>query len=155
MRGWESSWNLNDLDSVLNDGLKPLKLSGINVPYLYFGGFRNMFSWHCEDLNMCSINYHHFGKPKFWYAIDKTDHKKFKKLLNKLFPKSRKKCDEYIRHKLTVVNPYVIKKLDPSIGIKKFKQEPGQFILTMCGGFHMGFNAGFNINEAVNFCVPE
>lgn len=30
-------------------------------------------------------------------------------------------------------------------------QLPGQFIITLPSGYHCGFNAGFNTNEAVNF----
>lgn len=30
-------------------------------------------------------------------------------------------------------------------------QRPGEFIITLTNGYHTGFNAGFNTNEAVNF----
>ena len=34
-------------------------------------------------------------------------------------------------------------------------QRPGEFIITLSSAYHSGFNFGFNIAEAVNFCTPE
>ena len=34
-------------------------------------------------------------------------------------------------------------------------QRPGEFIVTLSSAYHTGFNFGFNIAEAVNFCTPE
>lgn len=67
----ETPWNLRNLDSCLQDGLGKTTLDGINAPYLYFGNFRSMFAWHVEDLNLASINFQHYGKPKYWYGISK------------------------------------------------------------------------------------
>ncbi len=48
----------------LSDGLNNLKVSGVNDPYLYVGSYKSMFGWHIEDLDLCSINFLHEGKPK-------------------------------------------------------------------------------------------
>lgn len=62
-------WNLSELDTILTEGLSN-RLSGINVPYLYVGGWKTMFGWHKEDYDLYSINYLHYGAPKVWYSID-------------------------------------------------------------------------------------
>ena len=62
-------WNLKNLKTCLKDGLGDATLDGINSPFLYFGSFRSMFAWHMEDYNMASLNFQHYGKPKFWYSI--------------------------------------------------------------------------------------
>jgi jumonji domain-containing protein 2 len=64
-------WNLRKLGTCLQDGLGKTTLDGINTPYLYFGNFRSMFAWHVEDLNLGSINFQHYGKPKYWYGVSK------------------------------------------------------------------------------------
>ena len=64
-------WNVAHLDSALSRLLPSSKngLPGVNTPYLYFGMWRATFAWHVEDMDLFSINYIHFGAPKFWYAI--------------------------------------------------------------------------------------
>lgn len=76
-RNSKYAWDLNNLPSILKEGLGSTKLSGITEPYLYIGGYGTMFGWHVEDLNLPSINYNHHGAPKFWYSIGRKDYKKF------------------------------------------------------------------------------
>lgn len=64
-------WNVAHLPSFLSRILPSSSkgLPGVNLPYLYFGMWRATFAWHVEDMDLFSINYIHFGAPKFWYAV--------------------------------------------------------------------------------------
>ncbi len=64
-------WNIGHLESALTRLLPSSSqgLPGVNTPYLYWGMWRASFAWHVEDMDLFSINYIHFGAPKFWYAI--------------------------------------------------------------------------------------
>jgi jumonji domain-containing protein 2 len=114
-----------------------------------------MFGWHVEDLNMASINFNHYGAPKFWYHISRQDFRKFESLVKDLFPEEFIKCSQFLRHKTVFINPYLIKELRPKIKIKKTVQYPGEFIITLNSAYHSGFNCGFNIAESVNFATPD
>lgn len=77
-------------------------------PYVYVGSWKSMFGWHKEDMDLYSINYVHHGQSKFWYGVDLRDNEKFENFMHKAFPESLKKCDEFIRHKTTLVQPKVL-----------------------------------------------
>ena len=148
-------WNLAELSTVLNDGLGNSKIYGINEPYFYFGAWRTTFAWHTEDLNLPAINFLHYGKPKFWYSIGRHDGHLLEEVVKKYMNDSFAKCAEHMRHKTTLVNPYILKKLCPEITIHKQIQREGEFIINFPGCYHAGFNWGFNIAEAVNFGVHK
>ena len=148
-------WNQNELHTILNDGLGATKIYGINDPYFYFGAWRTVFAWHTEDLNLPSINFLHYGKPKFWYTVGRHHGHILDEVAKKYFPESFAKCDEHMRHKTTMINPYVLRKLYPEIRLNKVIQREGEFVITFPGSYHSGFNFGFNIAEAVNFGVDK
>jgi len=129
-------------------------LAGINLPYLYFGMWKAMFSWHTEDMDLYSINYLHFGKPKRWYCIPPTQGEKFERVAATYFPALRKDCKAFLRHKTTMINPFVLAKQD-GITVNTCVQEAGQFMITFPYSYHSGFNHGFNCAEAVNFAQPD
>jgi hypothetical protein len=81
-----TTWNVSKLENLLDCLGK--KLPGVNTAYLYLGMWKSTFSWHLEDMDLYSINYIHFGAPKQWYSISKTDKAKFEQVMRSmsLFP---------------------------------------------------------------------
>ena len=148
-------WNINHLGSILdyvNDDYK-MSIDGVNTAYLYFGMWKTTFAWHCEDMNLYSINLLHFGMPKTWYSISPKYGKKFEQLANALFIKSQGVCDAFLRHKMTIINPKLLDEY--KIPYDKITQEPGQIMITFPYGYHSGFNHGFNCAESTNFATPR
>lgn len=80
-----TSWNVAHLENLLDCLGK--KLPGVNTAYLYLGMWRSTFAWHLEDMDLYSINYIHFGAPKQWYSISRSDKAKFEEVMkSKLSP---------------------------------------------------------------------
>jgi JmjC domain, hydroxylase len=145
-----SGWSLAKLDSclhVLSD------IPGVTSPYLYAGMWATVFCAHAEDMNLLSINYLHAGQPKLWYAIAEPDAARFVSLAEHHYIHQLKKCKEFLRHKRCLLSPAILKKA--GIRYQTAIQYPGDAIITFPGGYHFGFNAGFNMAEATNFGVPE
>ena len=76
-----------------------------------------------EDLNMASINFHHFGAPKFWYGISRSDYKKFENFVKTRMPEKFIECNEVLRHKTTLINPYILKSMCPDLKIIKYSKK--------------------------------
>jgi hypothetical protein len=120
---------------------------------VYVGTWKAMFGWHKEDMDLYSINYLHTGQPKFWYSIDLGSHDDFEAYVRSNFKEQFKQCPEYLRHKTTLIYPENL--LRVGIKMKKIVQRPGEFVVARAKGYHSGFNAGYNIAEAVNFALPS
>jgi len=146
-------WNLAELQSDLKVGLGNHKLAGVVTPYLYVGAWKTLFAWHCEDLNLPAINYLHFGKPKFWYAIDPADADKFEAFASRCFPDAAAACPEFLRHKCSLISPYLL--LKQGIHITKTVQREREFIIVFERVYHAGFNFGYNAAESVNFALEN
>lgn len=127
------------------------QISGITIPWYYFGMLFSTFCWHTEDLYLYSLNYLHDGKPKIWYGISSKDKEKMDDFIkNKYFAILIKKPD--LIHSLTVhIDPKELK----AAGINVFRvvQNPGEIILTLPKAYHTGFSTGINMAEAVNLSV--
>lgn len=105
-------WNINKLGSILDDLKDECKLTieGVNTAYLYFGMWKASFAWHTEDMDLYSINYLHFGKPKSWYVVPPEHGKRLERLAGGFFPNNTRECPAFLRHKMTIISPRILNK---------------------------------------------
>uniref|UniRef100_A0A1Q3F818 [histone H3]-trimethyl-L-lysine(9) demethylase n=1 Tax=Culex tarsalis TaxID=7177 RepID=A0A1Q3F818_CULTA len=148
-------WNINRLGTILDYVNQDygISIDGVNTAYLYFGMWKTTFAWHTEDMDLYSINYLHFGAPKTWYAVPPEHGRKLEKLANSCFPASFKTCAAYLRHKMTLISPPILKQ--HNIPFDKITQEQNEIMITFPFGYHAGFNHGFNCAESTNFAMPR
>ncbi|XP_075901294.1 lysine (K)-specific demethylase 4A, a isoform X2 [Nelusetta ayraudi] len=150
-----NEWNIGRLNTILDtvESESGIKIKGVNTPYLYFGMWKSAFAWHTEDMDLYSINYLHFGEPKSWYVVPPEHGKRLERLAKGFFPGNAQSCEAFLRHKMTLISPSILKKY--GIPFEKVIQEAGQFIVTFPFGYHAGFNHGFNCAESTNFATQR
>ncbi|KAF5909391.1 lysine-specific demethylase 4A isoform X2, partial [Clarias magur] len=150
-----SEWNIGHLNTILDTVEKErgIKIKGVNTPSLYFGMWKSTFAWHTEDMDLYSINYLHFGEPKSWYVVPPEHGKRLERLAKGFFPGSARSCEAFLRHKMTLISPSILRKY--GIPLEKVAQEAGQFIVTFPYAYHAGFNHGFNCAESTNFATQR
>ncbi|XP_050325076.1 AF4/FMR2 family member lilli-like isoform X3 [Bactrocera neohumeralis] len=151
----QDSWNINRLGTILDFVNEDygIQIDGVNTAYLYFGMWKTTFAWHTEDMDLYSINYLHFGAPKTWYVVPPEHGRKLEKVANQYFPASYQNCNAYLRHKMTLISPQVLKQHD--VPVSKITQEAGEIMITFPFGYHAGFNHGFNCAESTNFAMER
>ncbi|KAK0532884.1 hypothetical protein OC834_002453 [Tilletia horrida] len=138
------------LPSAIDEG-SASAIAGVTTPYLYFGMWKATFSWHVEDMDLCSINYIHFGAPKQWYAIPQKDRARFETAMAAAYPSDARRCNQFLRHKAYLVSPSRLASIHPL----KMVQHAGEIVLTFPYGYHSGFNLGFNCAESTNFALDD
>ncbi|XP_044762733.1 uncharacterized protein LOC123319837 [Coccinella septempunctata] len=150
-----NEWNINRLGTILDYVNEDygISIEGVNTAYLYFGMWKTTFAWHTEDMDLYSINYLHFGAPKTWYAVPPEHGRRLERLANGFFPGSYKTCNAFLRHKMTLISPQILKQY--SIPYNKITQEAGEIMITFPYGYHAGFNHGFNCAESTNFACER
>ncbi|KAM6963088.1 lysine-specific demethylase 4A-like [Aplochiton taeniatus] len=150
-----TEWNIGHLNTILDtvEQESGIKIKGVNTAYLYFGMWKSTFAWHTEDMDLYSINYLHFGEPKSWYVVPPDHGKRLERLAKGFFPGNAQSCEAFLRHKMTLISPSILKKY--GIPFEKVTQEAGQFIVTFPFGYHAGFNHGFNCAESTNFATQR
>ena len=89
---------------------------------------------------------------KWWYIIPPEHGTKLEQLVES-FTYIKCSSGASLRHKSTLVDPSVLSKW--GIPYTLVEQKAGEFIITFPFAYHMGFNAGFNCAEAVNFATPR
>ncbi|CAG5864119.1 unnamed protein product [Menidia menidia] len=146
-------WNIGHLNTLLDmvEQECGIVIEGVNTPYLYFGMWKTTFAWHTEDMDLYSINYLHFGQSKSWYSVPPEHGKRLERLAQGFFPGSSQGCDAFLRHKMTLISPSILKKY--GIPFDRITQNEGEFMVTFPYGYHAGFNHGFNCAESTNFAT--
>ncbi|XP_072246300.1 lysine-specific demethylase 4A isoform X2 [Leuresthes tenuis] len=150
-----TEWNVGHLNTILDtvQSESGIKIKGVTTPYLYFGMWKSAFAWHTEDMDLYSINYLHYGEPKSWYVVPPEHGRRLERLAKGFFPGNAQSCEAFLRHKMTLISPSILKKY--GIPFDKVTQEAGQFIVTFPFGYHAGFNHGFNCAESTNFAMQR
>ncbi|KFD47621.1 hypothetical protein M514_11484 [Trichuris suis] len=144
-------WNINRLGTIL-DLVKTTdrkKIEGVTTPYLYFGMWRATFAWHTEDMDLHSINYLHFGHPKFWYVVSPEHGARFEHLVATMFPHTARACGAFMRHKTIAMAPHILR--EHGIPYSTVIHKAGEFMITFPYAYHCGFNVGYNCAESTNF----
>ena len=139
-------WRLDSFSYLFDTLTSPVP--GVTSPFVYFGSPESGFLLNTEDLDLHFISYLHSGKPKIWYIIHKSSVNNLLALVDQVHPDDPS-CINVPSHKDLLSTPYFLKK--KSISFDTIIQEPGQFVVSLPRCFHMGFNLGNNIAEAVNF----
>lgn len=153
----ETWWNLNNISSCPGSVLRHVKckITGINIPWLYFGCLFSTFCWHNEDNYLYSINYHHSGAPKQWYGVPGTrkDADGLERIFKNNLSMKMKEVPDLLHHITTMFSPRLLQQAN--IPVYKLLQHPGEFVVTFPRAFHGGFSMGPNIGEAVNFATSD
>jgi histone demethylase JARID1 len=63
------------------------------------------FCWHFEDLMLFSLNYHHYGQPKVWYAVPHSHQEKFEKAAKQKVALLFKKDPNILLDIVTMISP--------------------------------------------------
>uniref|UniRef100_A0A2K6URS5 [histone H3]-trimethyl-L-lysine(9) demethylase n=1 Tax=Saimiri boliviensis boliviensis TaxID=39432 RepID=A0A2K6URS5_SAIBB len=85
------------------------------------------------------------------YSVPPEHGKRLERLAKGFFPGSAQSCEAFLRHKMTLISPLMLKKY--GIPFDKVTQEAGEFMITFPYGYHAGFNHGFNCAESTNFAT--
>ncbi|KAI3626144.1 hypothetical protein CBS9595_001505 [Malassezia furfur] len=150
-----SGWNMNNLPILPASLLRYIKseISGMTVPWIYIGMMFSAFCWHNEDHYTYSVNYQHWGATKTWYGVPGADADKFEAAMQRIAPELFEACPDLLLQLVTMMSPALAKRE----GVRTYacNQRPNEFVLTFPKAYHSGFNHGFNLNEAVNFALPD
>lgn len=145
-----SGWNLNNFSRLPGSVLsfESGDISGVLVPWLYVGMCFSSFCWHVEDHHLYSLNYLHWGDPKFWYGVPGSDASKLEDAMRKHLPDLFEEQPDLLHELVTQLSPSVLK--SEGVPVYRAVQHSGEFVLTFPRAYHSGFNCGFNCAEAVN-----
>ncbi|KAA1116707.1 hypothetical protein PGT21_023376 [Puccinia graminis f. sp. tritici] len=148
-------WNLNNLPIAPGSLLRFIKsdVAGMTQPWIYVGMLFSTFAWHKEDHYTYSINYHHWGDTKTWYGVPGEEDTKLEEAMKTAAPELFEQQPDLMFQLVTLMSPARLGRA----GVQTYvcDQRPNEFVITCPRSYHSGFNHGLNLNEAVNFCLPD
>lgn len=105
-----STWNLNNVPSAPGSILKYVTspITGINVPWLYYGMLFASFCWHNEDNYFYSINYNHYGAVKQWYGCPGSAAEAFEKVSKEFLLGLFIESPDILHHMTTQISPRLL-----------------------------------------------
>lgn len=150
-----SGWNLNNLPILHGSLLRYIRseISGMTAPWIYIGMMFSAFCWHNEDHYTYSINYQHFGATKTWYGVPGAHAEAFESAMERIAPELFAACPDLLLQLVTMMSPELAKR--EGVRMYACNQHPNEFVVTYPKAYHSGLNHGFNLNEAVNFALPD
>ncbi|KIO30967.1 hypothetical protein M407DRAFT_222108 [Tulasnella calospora MUT 4182] len=148
-------WNMNNMARAPGSLLRYVKsdISGMTVPWVYVGMVFSTFCWHNEDHYTYSVNYMHWGETKTWYGIPGDDAEKFEAAIKSEAPDLFEAQPDLLFQLVTLMSPKRLK--DAGVRVYGCNQRPGEYVIAFPKAYHAGFNHGFNLNEGVNFAIPN
>lgn len=151
----EDAWNLNNLPKLKGSLLRHVDqdIKGVMVPWIYMGMMFSTFCWHIEDHNFYSMSYLHCGAPKIWYGVPCDQGQKFEAIMKQLTPELFGSQPDLHMQLVTMFSPDTLKQR--GLSVYRATNCEGEFMVTFPGGYHAGFNQGFNCSEAVNFATID
>lgn len=150
-----SGWNLNNLPILADSLLRYIRseISGMTAPWIYIGMMFSAFCWHNEDHYTYSINYQHWGATKTWYGVPGADAEAFEAAMERIAPELFAACPDLLLQLVTMMSPALAQR--EGVRMYACNQRPNEFVVTYPKAYHSGLNQGFNLNEAVNFALPD
>ncbi|EFX67541.1 hypothetical protein DAPPUDRAFT_261496 [Daphnia pulex] len=130
-------------------------IEGVNVPQIFLGQLGSFSAWHVEDLNLFSINKHHFGEPKHWIAVSYKYTEELRQLFRDQVPHYYDSCEAADWHKEIPVFPQMLIAHSPPIPFHTLKQCEGDYVVTCPSAFHFVLNEGANVAEAMNYPISK
>ena len=91
------------------------------------------------------MNFLHCGFPKTWYIVPTKDGPKLVDLYMKKWLKTPRKCQNWIQHRSTVIDPALL--VESGIDVHVAVQQPNELMLIGYSSHHQIVNAGKYLNK--------
>eukprot|EP00210_Caulerpa_lentillifera_P000249 g242.t1 len=150
---WEVSRWPNSPHSLLRQIPGDDPITGVMVPWIYFGSSLSAFCWHVEDHALYSVNYLHTGASKIWYGVPSSAANDFELAMQDALPHLFDADPQLLHRLVTHLSPKQLQQR--GIPVYRIEQKPGMFVVTFPNSYHGGFNSGWNCAEAVNFAPAD